>query len=333
MTPTTRAATTTAAPHPLIGSILDTVWEEEPRSVQQYYLDGEPTGLFSGARLPIEWDEEGDGPVVWLGFAERSGTGDRGVFATEIDATVLVLELAGHQGVWERFRVADAMDVSIAAGTGTIGTTCFEDGDVRYAAELAFTPGGPEIARLWHIDLTSLTLVEIAPDAVPCPDPGSAPAADGAVGRIVTIAGGCADDSDACGHVLDLSAAQPELLPWWEHGGSVLDSWGFALRRSVAVVGAVRSVDEPQSRHAWLEEFLAWDLGGDSMWRVLDEVVLPDTGAAETQCWSTTGAPAIGVAGPDDAPGEVSVAWVVELSTEQLVPTDPADVRCEVVGD
>jgi hypothetical protein len=331
--PTTSPTTTSTLPHPLEGAILDTVWEEEPSYVQQYYLDGEPTGLFSAMRLPVEWNDEGSEVQLWLGFAERSGTGDRGVYTPGIDATVLVLELAGYHGTWERFRVADAVDVSIPAGSGTLGSTCFEEGYVRHASLLAFTATGPEIARLWRIDPTSHALVEIAPGAAACPDLNAGPVADTATGRIVTTAGGCAFDTDVCGHVVDLSSTTPQFMPWWEHAGSVLDSWGYVSRHAVAVVGGSQDAAAPQERQAWLEAFLAWDLGGHAVWHVLDEVALPDTGVAETLCWDATGAPAMGLMTPNDEPGTVSVAWRIDLDTERFIPADADEIRCEVAGD
>ena len=131
----------------------------------------------------------------------------------------------------------------------------------------------------------------------------------------------------------DATDAAPQLLSWWEHGGTVIDSWGYASRHSIALVGASHDPAAPQERHAWLEQFLAWDLGGSPLWRVVDEVALPDTGPADSTCWDAAGRPAVGVHGPEDEPGTVTVAWVVDLAVERFVPADPQGVRCEVVGD
>lgn len=321
-------------PHGLEGMVIDTVWEQAPIYVQQYYLDDQPTGLFSGARLPVAWNDDGSEVTLWLGFAENSGTGDRGAYDTDLDVTILLLELAGYRGIWERYRVADAIDLFIPAATGFVAATCFVDGYVRHVAQLGFGPHGPTIGRLWRIDSDALELVEIAADAATCPDLSAAPIGDSATGRIVTGAGGCAEDPDACGRLLDLSVSLPRVMPLEELGGMTLGSWGYVYRYAVSVVGTLPDAgDEASTRSVWLKAFLGWDLGGNAIWRVLAETELPQAGAVEYVCWDGEGTPAVGVSGPDDLAGSVGKAWLVDLTEERFMPTDPGGIRCEIVED
>jgi hypothetical protein len=283
--------------------------------------------------MPVEWSENGE-VGLWLGFAERSGAGDRGAYDSDLDVTVMLLELNGHRGIWERFRVADAIDASMPAGTGTAATTCFEEGNVRHAAQLGFGPDGLTIARLWRIDSEALDLVEIGPDAASCPDLSAAPVGEGATGHIVTGVGGSASDPEACGRLLDLSESAPRPMPLVELGGTSPGQWGDIYRYAVSIVaGAAQPTVEPAPQSVWLQQFLGWDLGGHALWRVVDEAEVTAAGRVEASCWDSAGTPAVGLAGPDDPAGSVSKAWLVDLAGGRFVPTDAAGVSCEVILD
>jgi hypothetical protein len=310
--------------HPLAGETVTARWGDT-HQVQEYLLDGTPTGLYSGSRYPVAWT--GDAVSAWLGLAHRWPDGlwspDR-----PIEVTVMALS-ATTAGEEEMFVVTDAVDVEIAGGDGTVVATCFVDGSIRHAASLDYTNSGPRLARLWRVD--GGDLVEIDPAESGCPDL-TVDTVDTVhtVGRIF-LAGPYDPAVESCGGLVDLSGSTPTATGLWTHSGACLDQEGWVFDHIVSVVSDQPEYSDEGWRQLWLEDFLGWNLDGTPIFRVAAALDLPPGEPVHVGCRDTAGNPVV-VSGDVDVEGvPTGTAWRVLAAVDRFVEVDPADVRCEVM--
>ncbi len=315
----TTAASTTVPPLDIVGSTLAAVWDR-PGTLQQYYgADGSPTGLFSGTRMPVRGGAPGG---VLLGFAERSGRGQQREVADEFDGVAMLLTFAGDPGPGERYVVQTALPLAVAAGEGmVIGARCdsTRPDDFSHVLRLRFGQDGPDVVEAWRIDASAGEFIVDDPATIGCRGFKGAPVAADGTGMLALH-----DGVIGVSATLDLSGATPATTAFVEVAGRLVGS-----QRALGLMR--RGTDEV----VWLEDALGWDDTGTPVWRVVASQVMPARAAGEatqTDCRRADGALAIGIGPIDQASAAPRVAWVVDPTGHQFVPTDPAGVTCTQEG-
>ncbi len=306
--------------HPLTGETVTARWGDT-HQVEEYLLDGTPTGVYSGSRYPVAWTD--DAVSSWLGLAHRWPDG---LWSPNrpIEATVMALSPA--PGDDESFVVTDAVDVAVVGGDGTVVATCFVDGSIRHAASIEYTESGPRLARMWRIDEGDL--VEVDPAEADCP--GLTVDTSDTVGRIF-LAGPYDPAVESCGGLVDLSGSAPTATGLWTHSGACLDHEGWVFEHIVSVVSDGPEYSDDGWRQLWLQDFLAWNLDGTPIFRVVAALDLPTGEQVHIGCRDTAGNPAV-VSGEVDVEGvPTGAAWRVVASLDRFIQVDPADVLCEVM--
>jgi hypothetical protein len=329
--PVQATASTAADGDRLIGRILDTQWIDDGMT-QIYLVDGVPIGLTSGTRLPLAW--RGDEVVVELGFADWSGIGgNRASYGQAWNGELLLLEVVGRRGPWERYLVRDHEPVTIPAGGGFTAAMCFENG-IPHAVEVRFDDDGPDIVRAWKADLDRTSLESVPVETLGCPDLQARPIGPGSVGAIVTPSGYRANIDDDCGDMIDITGSAPIELPYTALGGCMVDSGDVGDIGDDLALSVVRDSSlVPGVGWIQLEAFLGWDFGGAPLWRILDARSLPDLDSISLECWTADGTPAVAtVEGPITDP-TATEAWSIDRERVALTAVDPATVTCDYLGD
>jgi hypothetical protein len=271
---------------------------------------------------------------VQLGFADWSGIGGaRGRYGEDWDGELLLLEVAGRRGPWERYLVRDHQPVTVPANRGFAATMCFEGG-VPHAVEVQFSDDGPVIVHAWEVDFDRLSLEPVAPDSLSCPDLRARPVGPGSVGAIVTPSGYRPNVDEDCGDMINISGATPVDLPYASFGGCLIDSRDvddFGDDLALSVVGDLGL--GPGEGWIQLEAFLGWDYSGSPLWRILDAQALADLDSISLECWTADGTPAVAIVeGPitDPTPTE---AWSIDWDRLALTSVAPSAVACDYIGD
>ncbi len=311
----------------LIGHILDTQWTRG-NTVQIYLIADRPIGLTSGTRLPLA--RPGGRISLRLGLADWSDIGGlRGPYDREWDGELLLLDVVGKLGSWDRYQVRDQVSVNVPAGQGLVAAMCFE-GDMPHAVELRFTDEGPQIIRAWEVDLGTMVFQPVDPTAITCPDLGARPIGPGAEGAIIAGRGRAARDG-SLGDLIDLSGQTPQPLPFESRGGSLV---GGQARGDDLSLSLVRDHSlEPEAGWLQLNAFLGWDYSGTAIWRVIDAVPLTNMNAVGDECWTQTGQWVVAITEEGETAPTPIEAWTVSDDRTEIVPVDVAEVTCVYLGD
>jgi hypothetical protein len=312
-----------AEPPGLDGNVLRTVWEE-PGWLQQYYIEGEPTGYYSGSRLPLVWS--GDNVSLRVGLSTRDASVPQRTYDGDFEGLIALLQPAGR----DQYMVLDEQPVMIAADTGILTAMCPVD-DIPHIVHLGFTSQGLTPVQAWRIDLDTPRLVEIPVDALPCPDLWPRPVGDDGVGAIVTHLP-CGPDTD-CHRYISLSASGADPISFWSLGGGLLASnanyGGHAVSR---VVTRAADWSEAIPSRFWLKEWIGYDWSGKAIWRVLDATPDTEHPIVDTCYLVDSQGPAFAeIDSWEDPPLR---AWTVDAAYTHFEEISTDTVRCEPeVGD
>jgi Glucodextranase, domain B len=312
-----------AEPPGQVGHLVRAIWDD-PGLLQQYYVDGEPTGYYTGARLPLVWS--GDFVSLEVGLSTKDASIPLRTYDTDFAGLITLLEPVGN----EYYLVHDEQPVMIAAGTGILAAMCPVD-DIPHLVTLGFTDHGLAPVQAWRIDLDGNSLVEVAVDGLPCPDLADRSVGDDEIGAIVTI-GRCAVDG-SCNHYLSLSSEGAAATRFWDFGGTMLESVGYYPAAAVSVVSTDPQAVSPELLHTrlWLQEWIGWDWSGMPIWRIADSTPVADH-PISFQCSVDGGGQAF--AEIESWTSLVPVkAWTVSPDLSRFEEVSPTDAQCWTEGD
>lgn len=311
-------------PHPLEGTTVTPRWNAD-NTVLRYLDDtGKATGWSGTAQLPIAW--AGDHVSRRLGFAISDPRGDPGNYHKPLEVVFMILHDLAPGALQERYEVLDAVQIAVPAGAGTVAATCLVDDAVQHVAQLVFTSGGPAIDRLWLLDPAAGEIDEVPPAAFACPELGFG---DG--GFVVANVGypACLEPEPDCARLVDLSGAEPRLATWWDHGGTVWGHEGFGFDFAIAQVADTPNPEDEDNWTMWLESFLAWDLDGKPIWRVVDTLPIGNPPGMSLLCSTSDGTQAFATLRDPADPATVSTAWVVDEVHGRFLEVSADQVTCE----
>jgi hypothetical protein len=308
------------------GENLRIVWhvDHEGNAQKEYYLDQQPTGYFSGSRLPLRWSADGsvDRSVA---MASRDESIPLQAFNAPFDGLVMLLEPAGRG----EYLVLDEQPVMIAKGAAVLTAACPVN-DIPHIVTLSLTRDGLDPTQAWVIDPNAGTLTQVDVEALDCPGFEARTVGDDGIGAITTRLG-CAFGTECDHRIYDISTGSLAPMEYWSYGGSLLDGDLYHSDHAFAHVSQTPfDAARPGSGRVWLEEMIAKDWTGRPIWRVLDATPELDL-YAHYDCWVTSAddhLPAVAEVDHTDNRRLVR-AWAVSTDGDHFVEVDPNSVQCQ----
>ena len=147
-------------PPQLEGKTLRVYWLGNGR--REYYYDEQPTGYFSGSRLPLRWSADGSVDRS-IAMTSRDELTPFQAFNAPFDGLVMLLEPNGN----DEYLVLDEQPVMFAKGAAVLTAAC-PTNDIPHIVTLGLTRDGLDPIQAWAIDPDAGTLTQVDVEALDC---------------------------------------------------------------------------------------------------------------------------------------------------------------------